>query len=226
MAVAWWSRVVECLGIAVAVSAAACAQQEERIELPSCYVPVRESPTRGPSSAWVTIVEFGDFECPYCGQVEATIQSVDAARPSKVRWVWKQFPLSFHPRAVPDAIAAECAYAQGRFWEMHDLLFAHQDAQSDSDVAAYAQQIGLDAATWQLCLNSAPPQQRILTDENDATSASVQGTPTFFINGVALVGAAPESDFISAIDSAEQTAMQSGLSAQDYYASHEGQGCQ
>ena len=82
----------------------------------NCVVPVGDSPTRGPADAWVTGVEFGDFECPYCGEAEVTVKQVDAERPGIVRWVWKNLPLtSIHPRAMPDAIAAECAYDQNHF---------------------------------------------------------------------------------------------------------------
>ncbi len=204
--------------------AAACSAK--RPTLPNCVVPIVDSPTRGPADAWVTAVEFADFECPYCGQAEATIQQVDAARPGVVRWVWKNFPLtSIHPRALPDAIAAECAYGQNRFWEMHDLLFQHQDAQSDTDLANYAQQIGLDMTTWQACLSSEPPQQRIVADENLAARAGVNATPTFFFNGIAVVGAVPLEDMLSAVDAAQDAAQSSGQDAGIFYSLREGQGC-
>src|SRR5512142_2343945 len=97
----------------------ACSSSREQ-DLPACVVPVNDSPTRGPADAWVTIVEFGDYQCPYCGASEPTLREVDAQRPG-LRWVWKDFPLPQHPRALPTAIAAQCAYSQGHFWEMHDL---------------------------------------------------------------------------------------------------------
>lgn len=203
----------------------ACGQAEAP-ELPSCYVPIGGSPTRGPNDAWVTVVEFGDFECPYCGGAETTISQVDTTRPGIVRWVWKEFPLqNIHPRAMPDAIAAECAYTQGLFWEMHDLLFTNQAAQSDSDLATYAQQIGVDMTTWQACLTSDVPKQRISADEADAANARVDGTPTFFVNGIALVGAAPLDQFLSTIDAAQQAAKASAIAAAEFYSVHEGQGC-
>jgi len=217
-----WAKLVS---LAAAALMLGCAQDEPP-QVPNCYVPLGNSPSRGPRDAWVTVVEFGDFQCPYCGQVEPAIKQVDLERPSQVRWVWKHFPLSFHERAIPDATAAECAGIQNHFWEMHDLLFAHQGAQSDTDLAAYAQQLELDAAVWESCLSSAGPLERISADESDAARARVDGTPTFFVNGVAVVGAVPASDIIAAVDSAEAAAMASGTSAQEFYASREGQGCQ
>lgn len=220
--------IVRCVRFALVAATgliAACAQ-EEQTELPSCYVPIAGSPTRGPSDAWVTVVEFGDFECPYCGQAEATIAQIDSERPGIVRWVWKEYPLSaIHPRAMPDAIAAECAYAQNLFWPMHDLLFSHQAAQNDTDLAAYAQQIGADTAAWQACLSSDLPKQRIFADQTDASNARISGTPTFFVNGVAVVGAAPLGDLLSTVDAAQQAAQHSGIAAAQFYSVHEGQGC-
>jgi protein-disulfide isomerase len=89
-------------------------------------IPVSDSPSLGPADAWVTVVEFSDFECPYCAQATNTLDQVKLAYPGSVRIVFKHFPLSFHPQARPAAIAAECAHAQGKFWEMHDLIFRNQ----------------------------------------------------------------------------------------------------
>jgi protein-disulfide isomerase len=194
-------------------------------DLPNCVVPVGNSPTRGPADAWVTIVEFGDFECPYCASAEPIIKELDVERPG-LRWVYKELPLtSIHPRALPTAIAAECAGAQGYFWEMHDLLFLHQDAQSDTDLANYAQQIGLDLTQWQTCLSAADPIERIAADESDATSARVNSTPSFFINGQSLVGARPLPDFLTRVDRAQQAASLSGSAQSRYYSDRESQGC-
>jgi protein-disulfide isomerase len=219
---------VNCSSIVLAVSglllSTACTQ--ENPTLPSCVVPIGDSPTRGPADAWVTAVEFADFQCPYCGQAESTIHQVDAQRPGVVRWVWKNLPItSIHPRALPAAIAAECAFEQNRFWEMHDLLFQHQDAQSDADLANYAQQIGLDMTTWQACLSSAPPQQRISADEDAAAQARVDATPTFFFNGIAVVGAVPLEDMLGSVDAAQRAAQSSGQDAGIFYSLREGQGC-
>jgi protein-disulfide isomerase len=210
----------------LASAVTACAGVTSQPELPDCVVPVGSSPTRGPANALVTAVEFGDFECPYCGQAEPTIQQADSERPGVVRWVWKNLPLASHSRALPTAIAAECANDQNQFWEMHDLLYLHQDAQSDADLLNYAQQIGLDIPTWQACLSTDPPLQRIAADEALAQSARVTGTPSFFFNGIALVGAVPLGDFLTTIDAARQSSIASDVEAGGFYSSHEGQGCQ
>jgi protein-disulfide isomerase len=209
----------------VLLALSACSGKEAPT-LPSCVVPIGNSPTRGPADAWVTAVEFGDFECSYCGRAEPTIKEVDLERPGIVRWVWKHLPItSKHPRALPAAIAAECAHDQNHFWEMHDLIYANQTALNDTDLSNYAQQIGLDMTTWQACLNTDPPKQRILADEDLAARARVDGTPTFFINGVALLGAQPLDSFLSIIDAAQQSAMTSSADAGSYYSAMEGRGC-
>ncbi len=211
--------------VVTALLGAACSE-EQPPELPACYVPIGSSPVRGPADAWVTIVEFGDFQCSYCGDAESTIKQVDLERPGVIRWVWKEYPLTgIHPRALPAALAAECAHAQGLFWDMHDHLFADQSAQSDAAIAAYAQQIGVDMPTWQACLGSNAPMQRIADDEADARRARVEGTPTFFVNSVSVVGAVPLDEFLSKVDAAQQSAKSSGIAAADFYSVHETQGC-
>jgi protein-disulfide isomerase len=190
-----------------------------------CAVPVADSPTRGPADAWVTAVEFADFECPYCGRVVPTLREVDAERPAVVRWVFKHAPLPFHTRALPAAIAAECAHEQGYFWEMYDALYAHQDALSDADLATYAAGIGLDMASYEACLGSDPPRARIVADLEAAQRAKVSATPTFFFNGRPLVGALPLADFLAAVDRGRQDSQASGLAPADNYATLELQGC-
>jgi protein-disulfide isomerase len=190
-----------------------------------CAVPVADSPVRGPDDAPVTAVELADFQCPYCGRVVPTLEQVDAERPAQVRWVFKHLPAPYHPRAMPAAIAAECAHEQGYFWEMYRALYAHQDALSDADLAAYAADIGLDLASYQACLGSDPPRARIDADLAEADRAKVNATPTFFFNGQPLVGALPLEDFLVVVDRARQTAESSGLAPTDYYAGLEAQGC-
>jgi protein-disulfide isomerase len=135
-------------------------------------------------------------------------------------------PLSFHARALPTAIAAMCADAQGHFWEMHDLLYAHQDAQSDADLANYATQSGLDVTQWQACLTTAEPVDQINADLQTADSARVDGTPTFFVNGLSLVGSQPLNAFLSVVDQALVDAQSTSSTQTEYYATREGQGCQ
>jgi protein-disulfide isomerase len=192
----------------------------------SCVVAIGASPQRGPSDAWVTIVEFADFECVYCGMAESTIAAVDAERPG-LRWVFKQFPLtSSHAHALAAALAADCANQQGLFWEMHDTLFAHQTQLADASLTSYAEGLGLDMAVWNDCRVSSEANLRIRDDFDLGLKIGVEGTPTFFVNGAVLPGAPPKSDFIGLIDKAAQVAQNSGITQTDYYAAIENRGCQ
>ena len=119
-----------------------------------------------------------------------------------------------------------CAHAQGHFWEMHDLLYANQNAQSDADLANYATQLGLDVTQWQTCLTSAEPVDQISADLRAADSARVDGTPAFFVDGVSIVGNRPLDDFLTVIDRALGSAVTSGSAQSEYYATREAQGCQ
>ena len=138
---------------------------------------------RGPVDASVTLVEYGDFECPYCGQAEAVIREllVDEV---DVRYVWRSLPLlDVHPRAQLAAEAAEAAAAQGAFWEMHELLFQHQDALRPDDLERYAAQLGLDVERFAADLRSHAYAANVADDVDSADLSGVSGTPSFFING-------------------------------------------
>jgi Na+/H+ antiporter NhaA len=138
---------------------------------------------RGPMTAPVTVVEYGDFECPYCGQAEPVVRELlrDFA---DVRYVWRHLPLNdVHPNAQLAAEAAEAASDQGAFWEMHDLLFGHQDALAASDLIAYAEQLGLDLERFTDALRTHAGAVRVAEDVDSADLSGVSGTPTFFING-------------------------------------------
>ena len=186
-------------------------------------VPLGDSPQRGPADAWVTIVEFSDFQCPYCGMAEPTVEQVLALYPADARLVYKHFPLSQHANARPAANAAECARAQGPafdgyFWEMHDLLFANQGTLGAASLAGYAAQIaGLDAAAWQACFDARQLDARVQADLDLGRSLGVSGTPTFAVNGQPLVGAAPLDTFKAAVESARAAAIASGIPRAQYY---------
>jgi protein-disulfide isomerase len=206
------------LSIVVALALAGCGDSGSNVK--TYAVPVGSSPLRGPAAAWVTIIEFADFQCPYCGQAAATLAQIEAAYPAErgeLRVAFKHFPLSFHQYAMPAAIAAECAGAQGRFWEMHDLLFAHQKALSDTDLAGYAAQLGLDLVAWNACLQSADPPARIAEDQALAATLGIDGTPTSFVNGRVIMGAQPYDVFQQAIEEALAAAKQSGIAVEEYY---------
>jgi Na+/H+ antiporter NhaA len=138
---------------------------------------------RGPAEAPVTVVEYGDFECPFCGQAEPAVREL-LAEFGDVRYVWRHLPLTdVHPRAEVAAEAAEAAAAQGAFWEMHDLLLDRQDALRVSDLIGYAENLGLDVERFEDDLRQSAGAGRIAADVDSADLSGVSGTPTFFING-------------------------------------------
>ena len=138
---------------------------------------------RGPQEAPVTLVEYGDFECPYCGQAEAAIRELLADR-GDVRYVWRHLPLAdVHPRAKVAAEAAEAAARQDAFWEMHDVLLEHQGALRPGDLLAYAERIGLDVDRFTEDIRDRKGASRIARDVDSADLSGVSGTPTFFVNG-------------------------------------------
>jgi Na+/H+ antiporter NhaA len=144
---------------------------------------------RGPSDAPVTVVEYGDFECPYCGRAEPVVREL-LQEFGDVRYVWRHLPLSdVHPHAQLAAEASEAAAAQGAFWEMHDLLFKHQDALEPRDVVAYGQELGLDVERFANDLRAHTSAARVAEDIDSADLSGVSGTPTFFVNGRRHYGA-------------------------------------
>jgi Na+/H+ antiporter NhaA/predicted DsbA family dithiol-disulfide isomerase len=144
---------------------------------------------RGPIDAPVTVVEYGDFECPYCGQAEPVVREL-LRDFGDVRYVWRNLPLNdVHPRAQLAAEAAETAADQGAFWEMHDLLLDHQDALLPSDLIGYVEQLGLDVERFTNDLRAHAGAARVADDVDSADLSGVSGTPTFFINGRRHYGA-------------------------------------
>jgi len=162
---------------------------------------------RGPREAPVTIVEYGDFECPYCGQAEPVVREL-LRDFGEVRYVWRHLPLNdVHPRAQLAAEAAEAAANQGAFWEIHDLLLAHQDALSPSDLTGYAEQLGLDFDRFTSDLRELAGAGRIAEDVDSADLSGVTGTPTFFINGRRHFGAYDIATLSAAVRAAEAQAL-------------------
>ena len=144
---------------------------------------------RGPEDAPVTLVEYGDFECPYCGQAEPIVREL-LADFGDLRYVWRHLPLSdVHPHATAAAEAAQAAGDQGAFWEMHDLLFQHQDALRLNDLKGYAEQLGLDVERFVEDLREHRHGPRVERDIESADLSGVSGTPTFFVNGRRHYGA-------------------------------------
>jgi protein-disulfide isomerase len=157
-------------------------------------------PSRGPADAKVTIIEFSDFQCPFCSRAVDTVRQVEKTYEGKVRVVFRNFPLPFHPNAQKAAEAGACAHDQGKFWEMHDQMFAHQDKLAPEDLKATARTIGLDGDKFDKCLDSGEKKALVEKDQEAGKAAHVNGTPAFFINGRPLSGAQPFDAFKDIID--------------------------
>jgi protein-disulfide isomerase len=139
---------------------------------------------RGPADAPVTLVEYGDFECPYCGQAYPVVRAVEKAYPKQLRLVFRSFPLAQHPHAEPAAEAAEYAADHGKFWEMHDLLYEHQQALDSNHLLGYATQLGLDADGLAEALRDQRYRPVIEEVKEGGEASRIPGTPAFFLNGV------------------------------------------
>ena len=163
-------------------------------------VPTLDAPVRGGIQPKVTILEFGDFQCPYSARVAATLQALLKAYGPDVAVVFRHNPLAFHHNAMPAALAAEAARQQGRFWEMHDKLFAHGTELDRPSLDRYAAELGLDVARFKAAVDSEAGKDRITRDMSDATRFTTGGTPWFFINGRSLRGAQPIEAFKQVID--------------------------
>lgn len=140
---------------------------------------------RGPANAPVTLVEYGDYECPHCGQAHGVVQELEGLLSRRMRFVFRHFPLAtVHPHATLAAEAAEAAGAQGKFWAMHDALFENQDALEPEDLVRYAAALGLDVARFTHELGGHAHAAKVREDFLSGARSGVNGTPTFFINGV------------------------------------------
>lgn len=155
---------------------------------------------RGDPKAPIMIVEFSDYQCPYCNQVEATLKQVLVKYGDKVSLAYRDFPLTpIHPQAMIAAEASRCALEQGKFWEYHDQLFASSKLEKDS-LVEYARNLKLDDKQFESCISSEKYKADIEKDEQEGRNAGVSGTPGFFINGVSLSGAQPQDAFARLID--------------------------
>ena len=164
-------------------------------------VGVEGAPFRGPATAPVTIVEFSDFQCPYCKQVVPTLTQVLSRYGEKVKLVFRDFPIdSLHPQARKAAEAARCARDQGKFWEYHDALFANSPNASPEHLKTYAEQVGLDVPSFERCRGSGTHAAAVQKDIEEGARLGVTGTPVFFINGELLSGAQPLEGFARVIE--------------------------
>jgi protein-disulfide isomerase len=163
-------------------------------------VAVGDAPVKGPAKAPVTIIEFSDFQCPFCSRVVPTLRQIEDEYKGKVRIAFKNQPLPFHNHAQLAAEAALAASEQGKFWEMHDKLFANQQKLDRPDLEQYAQDLGLNMSKFKAALDSGKFKDRIKQDSAEGTKLGAQGTPTLFVNGYKIVGAQPIDAFKKLID--------------------------
>jgi protein-disulfide isomerase len=157
-------------------------------------------PAKGPAAAPIELIEFSDFQCPFCQRANPTVEQVLKTYGDRVKFVYRHYPLPNHPNARPAAEAAACAEAQGKFWEYHDRLFANPTKLTDSDLKAHAAALGLDTARFDTCFDNRQQKPGIDKDIADANEAGVTGTPAFFVNGRAIEGAQPFEAFKRVID--------------------------
>jgi len=159
-----------------------------------------KGPAKGPEKAPVTIVEFSDFQCPFCTRAEAVVAEVLRAYPDKIRLVYRDFPLPNHSDAPKAAEAAHCAGDQGKYWDMHAKLFANQQSLDVKSLKGHAKAIGLDTARFDKCLDSGEKAKLVEEGKQAGAALGVTGTPAFFVNGILVSGAQPFEAFKEIID--------------------------
>jgi protein-disulfide isomerase len=185
----------EAAAAAAAPAAAAPAAPEGKQD-----VKVGDAPVKGPASAKVTVVAFSDFQCPFCSRAVPVMKQIEDEYKGKVKIAFKQLPLPFHDKAHLAAEAALAAHEQGKFWQMHDKLFANQQALDRPSLEKYAEELGLNMGKFKSALDSGKFKDRVDREAKEGAAVGATGTPTFFINGKKLVGAQPFDQFKSSID--------------------------
>ena len=163
-------------------------------------VDIKGSPVKGSDSAKVTVVEFSDFQCPFCSRVNPTMDQIQKEYGDKVRIVFKHLPLGFHSKAPAAHAASEAAHRQGKFWEMHDAIFANQRELAPDKYVSYAEEMGLDVERFKRDVAAADVKKKVDADAKEAEELGVTGTPGFFVNGRFLSGAQPFPAFKKLID--------------------------
>src|SRR5436309_2842471 len=193
-------RLLSVLVLVIALSWPDAARTAPRSE-PLAEVGGEGAPFLGPVAAPVTIVEFSDFQCPFCKQVVPTLTQVRSRYGEKVKLVYRDFPIDgLHPQARKAAEAARCAQDQGKFWDYHDALFANAPKLSLEQLKAYAQQVGLDLPSFERCLASGAHAAAVQKSVDEGIRLGVTGTPAFFINGEFVSGAQPVESFARVIE--------------------------
>jgi protein-disulfide isomerase len=185
--------------IALAVAAWLLLPGATATAQPTPRFTVEPTMSRGPAAASVTVFEWSDYQCPYCREAQDILEQLRTDFADSVRFVFKDFPLRSHTLAVPAAIAARCAGAQGRYWGYHDLLFLAQPDFSSEQLVGYARRLGLEVPLFTECVETARFQEAVMADVREGREAGVRATPTFFINGLKIEGAPPLDEFREAI---------------------------
>jgi len=177
--------------------AQAAANVEQVVDVENAYI-------RGNADAPITLIEFSDFECPYSARHQETIVQILDEYPNQVKLIYKHFPLSFHANAQKAAEAAECAGEQGKFWEMHDLLYVASDNKelSVDKFKELAQELKLDTNQFNTCLDDGKYADQVAKDTQEGIAAGVEGTPGTYVNGTLISGAVPFESFKTIIDAA------------------------
>jgi predicted DsbA family dithiol-disulfide isomerase len=176
------------------------AKVEIFLKLARVEVAAGDAARKGPQDAPVEIIEFSDFQCPFCTRGAGVVAEIVGHYGDRVSIVFKHFPLEFHPEAHGAAQAAECARDQGKFWEYHDILFANQEKLFPPDLVEHALQLDLDADIFEACLQSQKYAGRVNADLTEGGAIGMSGTPGFYINGIPLSGAQPFENFKLIID--------------------------
>ena len=170
------------------------------IEAPRQTVAAANGAAKGPASAPIEIIEFSDFQCPFCQRANPTVTQVLNTYGDRIHFVYRHFPLGNHPNARPAAEASQCAAEQGKFWQYHDALFANPSKLADADLKQRAAELGLDTTRFNACVDTHKFKAQVDADMQAGEEAGVNGTPAFFVNGRMLSGAQPFDAFKRLID--------------------------
>jgi protein-disulfide isomerase len=170
------------------------------LEPPRLAVSAAKGATKGQPNAPIEMIEFSDFQCPFCQRAHATVEQVLATYGDRIRFVYRHYPVQGHAAAKPAAEASECAKEQGKFWPFHDRLFANTSKLGDADLKAHAAAVGVDTATFNACVDSHKYRSVVEADARDGDAVGVNGTPAFYINGRMISGAQPFEVFKKLID--------------------------
>lgn len=185
-----------------APTAAAPSRGADEPAQPQTFTITKDNHVRGNYNAPVTLVEFSDFECPFCSRFHPTVNQALKEYGNKIRLVYKHFPLSFHPQAQKAAEASECASEQGKFWEMHDKMFENQQLLGLEQFKKWARELKLNGAKFDSCLDTGKFAAKVAADQAEGANKGVNGTPATFVNGQLVSGAVPYAMLKQAIDQA------------------------